>query len=201
MHAGGPAQRQQREDLVMSGARAAAAMVAGLLLAAGGMAASAPAATADSISVTPVSALLYTFTGVTVSGIVTEPIGSANDGFVTVSFNRVAIGTGQEDLDTGVFSSFFPVPPPADGESGGAAVPVNCGTNTVSVSTETDGGTSIFVGSATVSLSCAAISVSPDLVGNQQLPAAFSVTPRNFPAPGGFTLTVDGAPQAFTTAS
>ena len=57
----------------------------------------------------------------------------------------------------------------------------------------------VEVASATINLGCAGVSVSPSLVGNQQLPATFQVTPQNFAEPGGFTLTVDGTPQAFTT--
>jgi hypothetical protein len=170
-----------------------AAAVAAAVLAGGALLAGAPAARADSVTVTPASALLYTFTGFTASGTVTEPIDSNNDGFVLVALDGVTLGDAREDLDTGAFTGTFQLSQP----EGPAVTPV-CGTNTVTVTTETDGGTGFLVGSATINLACASISVTPSVAGNQQLPATFGVTPENYPLPGGFTLTVDGVPQAFT---
>jgi hypothetical protein len=152
----------------------------------------------NSVSVTPTSALLYTFTGFTVSGTAEED-GEPLGGLVNVTFNGAGVGSAEVDGDDGSFSTEIPIPQP---EEAGAipATPV-CGANTVTVETDEDDEAEDFeVGSATINLLCASISVSPGLVGNQQLPATFAVTPQNFPEPGGFTLTVDGTPQAFTTA-
>ncbi len=197
MHPGRTYQRHERHHLLRRAKLAAATAASAVVLAGGTLLAGAPAARADSITVTPTAPLLYTFTQFSVSGTVTEPIGSDNDGFVDVAFNGGFVGSTAEDLDTGAFSGTFSVPQPGD-ESGG--VP-GCGANTVTVTTETDGGTSIPVGSVTITARCAGITVNPGVVGNQQLPATFHVTPQNFPLPGGFTLSVDGTPQNFSTAT
>jgi hypothetical protein len=173
-------------------AATAAVLIAGTLAGGGALLASAPAASADSITVTPAAPLLYTFTGYTVSGTVS----ANNDGFVDVALDTVNAGNAEVDGDTGTFSQFFPFPPL--GGAGQLAPPL-CGTHTVTVTAELDGGTGSLVGSTTIDIRCASISVSPDLVGNQQLPGTFQVTPQNFPLPGGFALTVDGTPQGFTT--
>jgi hypothetical protein len=147
----------------------------------------------NSVSVTPNSDLKYTFSSFTLTGTVDPD--DLSDGFVVVTFDNVVLGDAEVDGDTNQFTFDFP----QDDNEGVSVAPV-CGANPISVTPDEDGPPSDFVlGSATINLLCASISVSPSLVGNQQLPATFAVTPQNFPEPGGFALTVDGTPQAFTT--
>ncbi len=201
MHPGRTDHRHEQLRIVLRRARTAAATVAvlasllagGTLAAAGTLAASAPAA-GNSVTVTPVTALLYTLTQFTVSGAAVDPDG-VFPGAVAVTFNNVPVGDLEVRGDTGAFTGAFTLGQPAEGS---AAVPV-CGLNTVTVTAETDDAGPFTVGSATISASCAGVSVSPGLVGRQQLPATFLLTPQNFPSPDGFTLTVGGTPQAFTT--
>jgi hypothetical protein len=194
--------RANHRHQLLSRARVAAAtaavLAAGTLAGGGALLAGAPAARADSITVTPSSPVLYTFTQFTVSGTVVDPRG-VSDGFVQVAFNGVGVATAREtDLDTGAFSATIIFA--QTGGEGSAPVAPNCGANTVAVTAQSDNPANDFlVGSTTVNVGCASISVTPGLVGNQQLPGTFQVTPQNFAAPGGFTLTVDGAPQGFTT--
>jgi hypothetical protein len=177
-------------------ARAAAATTAALALAASTLLGGATAARADGITVTPAAAVLYTFTQFTVSG--TVNLNGASDGSVQVTFNGANLGNFPNDLDTGAFNLTFTLP--LRDVNGHPVIP-GCGTNTVTVTALSDNpANDVLVGSASISLGCASIAVSPNVVGNQQLPATFQVTPRNFASPGGFTLTVDGTPQAFTTA-
>jgi hypothetical protein len=176
-------------------ARAAAATTAALALAGGTLLGGATAARADGITVTPTAAVLYTFTQFTVSGAV-NPEG-ASDGFVQVTFDGANLGNFPNDLDNGTFSLTFTLPL---NDASGHPVSPGCGTNTVTVTALSDNpANDVLVGSASISLGCASIAVSPNVVGNQQLPSTFQVTPQNFPSPGGFTLMVDGTPQAFTT--
>jgi hypothetical protein len=194
MHSGRIDQRHELLSRARVAAATLAVLVAGTLAGGGALLAGAPAARADSITVTPSSPVLYTFTQFTVSGTVNT--NELSDGFVDVALDTVPVGNTEVDGDTGAFSQTFPFPPP--GGVGALAQPL-CGVHTVTVTTEVDGGTGSLVGSTTIDIRCASIAVSPDVVGNQQLPATFQVTPQNFPAPGGFTLTVDGTPQGFNT--
>jgi hypothetical protein len=180
---------------VLRHARAAAATTAALVLAGGTLLASAPAARADSIAVTPTAAVLYTFTQFTVSGAV-NPEG-ASDGFVQVTFGGANLGDFPNDLDNGTFNLTFTLPlRDVDGQP---VIP-RCGANAVTVTALSESpADDVLVGSTSISLGCASIAVSPNVVGNQQLPATFQVTPQNFPSAGGFALTVDGTPQGFTT--
>ncbi len=178
---------------------AAAVMVAVAGLAAGvpalgaKLTAEASPAIANSVSVMPNSDLKYTFSSFTLTGTVDPD--DLSDGFVVVTFDKVVLGDAEVDGDTNQFTFDFP-----QDDNGGVSVTPACGANPISVTPDEDGPPSDFVlGSTTINLLCASISVSPSLVGNQQLPATFAVTPQNFPEPGGFTLTVDGTPQAFTT--
>jgi hypothetical protein len=167
--------------------------VAALALAAGSLLATAPAARADSITVTPANPLLYTFTQFTVSGTST----ANGDGFVDVDFDGVFLGSAEVNGDTGAFSTTLPLQ--GTGEGANSVVPA-CGANTVTVTTEEDSSTpGPTVGTATVDVRCASIAITPSVVGSQQLPATFQVTPQNFPLPGGFTLTLDRTLQGFTT--
>jgi hypothetical protein len=141
----------------------------------------------------PPVAPLAGFAQFSVSGAAETEFG-AFGGTVDITFNGTEAGSAEADGDTGDFGATLPVP-----QNDGGGTTAHCGANTVAAEAEVDGGSTGFeVGSATIDLACASISVSPSLVGNQQLPATFAVTPQGFPAPGGFTLTVDGAPQAFT---
>jgi len=188
-------------------AAAATVLVAGGALAAGGTlrATASPAATgkpagpataqADTgnLTVQTNSALKYTFASFTLTGTVDPD--AITDGFVVVTFDNVVLGEVEVDGDTGQFTFDYP-----QDDQHAVSVTPSCGANPIVVTPSRDGPPSGEVlGSATIDLLCASIAVSPSLVGNQQLPAAFGVTPQNFPAPGGFTLTLDGAPQAFTT--
>ncbi len=173
-------------------ARAAAAALA--VLACGTLLASPSPARADGITVTPTTALLYTFTQFSVSGAVN--LSGPSDGFVQVTFDGANLGSFPNDLDNGTFNLTFTLP--LHDVDGQPVIP-GCGPHTVTVTTEVDGGTGSVVGTAVINIGCARIAVSPNVVGNQQLPATFQVTPQNFPSPDGFTLTVDGTPQAFTT--
>jgi hypothetical protein len=189
MHSG----RTDNRHHLLRRARAAAAALA--VLACGTLLASPSPARADGITVTPTAAVLYTFTQFTVSGAV-NPDG-ASDGFVQVTFDGANLGNFPNDLDNGTFNLTFTLPLH---DAGGQPVAPACGTNTVTVTALSDNpANDVLVGSASISLGCASISVSPSVVGNQQLPTTFQVTPQNFPLPGGFTLTVDSTPQAFTT--
>ncbi len=219
MHSGRHDQRHER-GLMPRLTRAVAATVAAALVAGGALAAgstlraaASPAAagslavtqaaagslaltqaTTGNLTVNPVSALKYTFGGFMLSGTVNPD--DITDGFVVVTFDNVVLGDAMVDGDTSQFTFDYP----QDDEPPGVSVTPTCGANPIVVTPDRDGPPSDQVlGSATVNLLCASISVSPSLVGNQQLPATFGVTPQNFPAPGGFTLTLDGAPQAFTT--
>jgi hypothetical protein len=156
------------------------------------LAGTSPAIT-NSVSVTPNSDLKYTFSSFTLTGTVDPD--DLSDGFVVVTFDNVVLGDAEVDGDTNQFTFDFP-----QDDNEGVSVTPACGANPISVTPDEDGPPSdLVLGSATINLLCASISVSPSLVGNQQLPATFAVTPQNFPEPGGFTLTVDGTPQAFTT--
>lgn len=176
-------------------AAAAALLAAGVRPAGPALLADASPAVTDSVSAVPNSTVLQSFSQFTVSG-TAEAGGGPFGGDVTVSFDGVIAGFVETDADDGSFSMTLPVPIGDGGSS-----PAHCGANTVVVTEDGDDEFEDFeVGTATINLGCAAISVSPSLVGQQQLPATFAVTPQNFPQPGGFTLTVDGTPQAFTTA-
>jgi len=164
------------------------------VLACGTLLASPSPARADGITVTPTTALLYTFTQFSVSGAVN--LSGPSDGFVQVTFDGANLGSFPNDLDNGTFNLTFTLP--LHDVDGQPVIP-GCGPHTVTVTTEVDGGTGSVVGTAVINIGCARIAVSPNVVGNQQLPATFQVTPQNFPSPDGFTLTVDGTPQAFTT--
>jgi hypothetical protein len=171
---------------------AVAGLAAGTVPARAGLAAEASSPIMNSVSVSPASAVLYTFTQFMVSG-TAEENGFAFGGTLQVTFDGQDAGTVQSN-DNGMFNAPVDVPETDDDQS-----IAQCGSNTVTVVAEVDEGSFQFnVGSATIDLGCAAVSVSPALVGNQQLPATFAVTPENFPEPSGFTLTVDGTPQAFT---
>jgi len=178
-------------------AAALAAAVAGLAAGAppvgANLTAEASAPLENSLTVTPPDPVLYTFTHFTVEG-TAEVNGFPFGGMLQVTFNGEAAGTVQANED-GTFNATLSVPETDSDES-----TAQCGANTVTVGAQVDEGDGHFeVGSATIDALCASISVTPSLVGNQQLPATFAVTPQNFPEPGGFTLTVDGTPQAFTT--
>ncbi len=189
-----------------------AVAAAAVVLASGMTLARAASPSADVITVTPANPVLYTFTQFTVSGTISRD--EDLDGFLDVAFNGVLLADVevQESGNTFVFSKTVPL---QNGEQSHPVVP-KCGANKVTVSSEEDDEYDVTtgtddvtltadteagptVGSATINVGCASISVSPDLVGNQQLPATFQVTPQNFPSPDGFTLTVDGTPQAFST--
>ena len=182
----------RRLTAALAAAAAVAAVAAGAVPAGARLLAEASPATSDSVSVTPASAVLYTFNQFTVSGTAVAD-GGPFVGDVSVTLNDVFAGDVHTNTD-GSFRMTLPVPMDDDGVSA-----AQCGTNTVTVTEIGDDEFEDFqVGQATIDLGCAAASVSPSLVGSQQLPATFAVTPQNFPAPGGFTLTVDGTPQAFT---
>jgi hypothetical protein len=181
---------------------AVAAAVAAVAVLAAGVPSAGHTALADasdvpgsSLSVSPQSAVLYTFTQFTVGGTAVqdnEPFGE-----VMVTFNGTFAMDLEVDGDTGDFGPQTITVPETD--SGASAA--QCGSNTVAViGIEDNPSEDVELASRTVTLGCAAVSVSPTLVGNQQLPATFQVTPQNFPEPSGFTLTVDGTPQGFTTA-
>jgi hypothetical protein len=189
MHSG----RTDNRHHLLRRARAAAAALAAAL-ACGTLLASPSPARADGITVTPAAALLYTFTQFTVSGAVN--LSGASDGFVQVTFDGANVGNFPNDLDTGAFNLTFTLP--LHDVNGHPVIP-GCGTNTVTVTalSESPAG-DVLVGSTSISLGCASISITPSVVGHQQLPTTFQVTPQNFPLPGGFTLTVDGTPQGFT---
>lgn len=181
---------------LVTAAAAAAAVVlaAGALAVDGTLLADASPAITNSVSVTPNSDLKYTFSSFVLTGTV-DP-NDLGDGFVDVTFDNVDLGSTEVDGDTNTYQFSFP-----QDDSEGVSVTPSCGANPIRVTPDEDGPPSDFViGSATINLLCASISVNPAVVGNQQLPATFAVTPQNFPAAGGFTLTVDGSPQAFTTA-
>ena len=156
--------------------------------------ADASAVPGSSLAVSPTSAVLYTFTQFTVSGTAEEngePFGP-----LEVTVNGTAAPQVIQAGDNGSFGPATITVPETD--SGASAA--QCGPNTVAViALEDNPSEDVEVASATINLGCAAVSVSPSLVGNQQLPATFQVTPQNYAEPGGFTLTVDGTPQAFTT--
>ena len=171
-------------------ATVAAALVAGGALAAGSTlrAAASPAAagslavtqaaagslaltqaTTGSLTVNPVSALKYTFGGFMLSGTVNPD--DITDGFVVVTFDNVVLGDAMVDGDTSQFTFDYP----QDDERPGVSVTPACGANPIVVTPDRDGPPSDQVlGSATINLLCASISVSPSLVGNQQLPATFA---------------------------
>ena len=181
-------------------AAVAVAVLAALALTTGGARSAGAALRADaspaitnSVSVMPNSDLTYTFSSFVLTGTIDPD--DLSDGFVVVTFDNVVLGDAEVDGDTNQFTFDFP-----QDDNEGVSVTPSCGANPIGVTADEDGPPSDFVlASTTINLLCASMSVSPDLVGNQQLPATFAVTPQNFPAAGGFTLTVDGTPQAFTT--
>jgi hypothetical protein len=197
MHSDRHGQRHERRLMrrlaAASAAAAAVAVVAAGAVPAGSrLLADALPASASSLTVLPPVAPLAGFAQFSVSGAAETSFG-AFGGTVDIFFNGTEAGSAEADADDGSFSATLPVPQ-TDG-----ATTAHCGANTVIAEAEVDGGSTNFqVGMATIDLVCAAVSVSPSLVGNQQLPATFAVTPQGFPAPSGFTLTVDGTPQAFT---
>ncbi len=191
MHSGGTDQRHVRHDRLLSARMrfprhgllvALVVLVAAALLTVGTMLLVASAARADSVTVTPSEALRYTLTQFSVNGITSGEIDQ-----VDVLFNDVLAGRADVNED-GSYSGSFSIPEGAQ---------VNCGTNTVTIADTFTGGT---LATGTLFADCASITVSPDLVGSQQLPATFQVVPRSFPAPGGFRLSVDGVPQPFSAA-
>jgi hypothetical protein len=189
-----PMRRPVRWLTTAAAVAAAAVLVAAVPSAGHAPLADAAAVPGSSLSVTPQSAVLYTFGQFTVSGTAVqdnEPFGE-----VMVTFNGVFAMDLEVDGDTGDFGPQTMTVPETD--SGASAA--QCGSNTVAViGIEDNPSEDVELASATINLGCAAVSVSPSLVGNQQLPATFQVTPQNFPEPSGFTLTVDGTPQGFTT--
>jgi hypothetical protein len=189
MHSGCPDQRHVQHDrLLTMRARlprhslvlAVILLVATALLTVGAMLVLASAARADSVTVTPSEALLYTLTQFRVDGIT-----SGENDQVDVLFNNVLAGRADVNGD-GSFSGSFNIP----------AAPINCGANTVTVNVTASGAS---VATATLTADCASITVSPALVGRQQLPPTFQVSPKSFPLSSGFQLTVDGTPQPFVT--
>src|SRR6266487_5020082 len=191
MHSGGTDQRHVRHDRLLSARMrfprhgllvALVVLVAAALLTVGTMLLVASAARADSVTVTPSEALRYTLTQFSVNGITSGEIDQ-----VDVLFNDVLAGRADVNED-GSYSGSFSVPEGAQ---------VNCGTNTVTIADTFTAGT---LATGTLFADCASITVSPDLVGSQELPATFQVVPRSFPAPGGFRLSVDGVPQPFSAA-
>jgi hypothetical protein len=198
MHSDGHGQRHERRLMrrltaALAAAAAVAAVGAGAVPAGARLLAEASPATAGSVTVMPASAVLYTFSQFTVSGTALAADGGGFVGDVNVTFDDFFAGDAHTN-DDGSFRMTFSVP-----TTDGGASAAQCGANTVTVTEMGDDEFEDFqVGQATIDLGCAAISVSPSLVGNQQLPATFAVTPQNFPEPTGFTLTVDGTPQAFT---
>jgi hypothetical protein len=205
MHADGHDQRHGRRLmrrptrlLTTAAALAAAAAVAGLTTGAlpthDGLLASVVAADSSSVTAMPAVAPLSGFAQFTVAGMAETEFG-AFGGTVQVTFNGTVAGETQASETDGSFSATLSVP-----ETDGGASAAQCGANTVAVEAEVDGGSIGFsVGEATIDLFCPSISVSPSLVGNQQLPATFQVAPEGFPAASGFTLTVDGTSQGFAT--
>lgn len=207
----------RHEQLLVSlrrlGGRAAAVsvLIAGTVLAAGGH---APAATGPVIStgatVQPSRAVAADLTQFTVSG--TAPTDTKPgdeqpqillDG-VTTTFNGAGAaavgGTSVRPSADGTESAFtasFAVP----------AGTVRCEANTIALtlafSVEEDDGRlhleNADGGSVTITAFCPSITVSPPVVGNQQLPVTYTVTPSGFPSGDGSSLTVDGTPTPSVT--
>ncbi len=189
-------------------AAAVSVLIAGTVLAAGGR---APAATEPVINagatVQPSRAVAADLTAFTLQGSV--PIGEDGDAevslqSVTATFNGVSApatsgGKGITNIDDGTVADFqlaFDVP----------AGTVRCGANTidltlvffldageVTATQDADGG------SVTITAFCPSITVSPPVVGSQQLPVTYTVTPSDFPAAAGSSLTVDGTPTPSAT--
>jgi hypothetical protein len=188
-----PMWRLTRRLTAAAAVAAAAVLAAGVAPAGRTPLADASPTAANNLMVNPASALKYTFGSFVLTGTVDPD--QISDGFVVVTFDNVVLGDAEVDGDTNMFTFDFP----QDDQEGVSVTPA-CGSNPIQVTPDEDGPPSgVVLGSTTINLLCASTSVTPSLVGNQQLPATFQVTPQNFPEPSGFTLTVDGTPQAFTT--
>jgi hypothetical protein len=73
-----------------------------------------------------------------------------------------------------------------------------CGIHLVTLTQDLGDGQTA-VASADIQVLCPSIKVSPPAVGNQSLPASYTVTPTGFLPEGTFTLTLDSTQQQFTT--
>ncbi|MGZ6832713.1 MAG: hypothetical protein ACXVGN_05995 [Mycobacteriaceae bacterium] len=144
----------------------------------------------------PTEAPIQALTQVNVTG--TVPVNDTGE--VSVAFRNVYMG--QASIDEAHNFQFKIIVPKA-GQHGEAA----CGANPVTVQiVEYQGPNSVAgsplpgteAGSANVAADCA-ISVNPGLVGNQQLPTTFEVTPQGFNARATLVLKLDGTAQDFTT--
>jgi hypothetical protein len=166
----------------------------------------APAAGAPGIdtglAVQPAQQLAADLTQFTLSGTAIVSESQALDS-VEASFNGTPVTRTTETLNTstGAFSATFDVP------AAGSAGSVTCGVNTVEATITfflSDGDREVIApedgGSVTIEAFCPSITVTPPVVGSQQLPVGYTVTPSGFPpSEGGFTMTVDGTPTSFTT--
>jgi hypothetical protein len=180
-------------------AAAVSVLVAGIALAASTPVQAGGVSGVDTnLAVRPTGGLASGLTQFTISGTAVFREG-VSFGAVAATFNGAAakaVGNDRVSNETGDFSVTFNIP----------AGSVLCGTNTVSVQLQEfisngDRQADIFVdaGSVTIQGFCS-ITVSPLVVGNQQLPVTYAVTPSGFPrSEAPFTLTVDGTPTPFTT--